>query len=323
MIPRPVLAAWRRKVPWRDDRQVAQDLLLSLLAIRVANDPLTSEHLVWRGGTCLHKLHLDRPWRYSEDLDYVLLGEAGHGRIKDALTGIIADLGMECTRADVSGSRVNVWASAEVGALSGPRIKVKFEVNCNDAPPVLDLVRIQHEVKTRLWDEDAQILTFQAPEIVGTKFRALAQRRKGRDLSDLWLARRELGIQDAPLATAADHYLAHEGIAPATLRERLADHVTDPEFCNDLKALTAQPYPGFDVSTATRELIQWTDEHLDQLYHPRRSRNAVRRDQQRWAREGGWAPGKVRCLEFERDQGKMSRCKQWIAAGESCPIHPR
>ena len=24
-----------------------------------------------RGGTCLHKLHLDEPRRYSEDLDYV------------------------------------------------------------------------------------------------------------------------------------------------------------------------------------------------------------------------------------------------------------
>ncbi|CAN5780284.1 hypothetical protein BH23GEM6_BH23GEM6_00260 [soil metagenome] len=119
MIPRPVLAAWRKKVPWRDDRQVAQDLLLSLLAIRVAKDPLTSEHLIWRGGTCLHKLHLDRPRRYSEDLDYVLLGEVEHSRIKDALTGIVAELEMECAKAEVSPSRVNVWASAEVGTPLG------------------------------------------------------------------------------------------------------------------------------------------------------------------------------------------------------------
>ncbi|CAN5780094.1 hypothetical protein BH23GEM6_BH23GEM6_00250 [soil metagenome] len=144
-------------------------------------------------------------------------------------------------------------------------------MNCNDASPILDLVRISHEVRTRAWDEEAQVLTFQPPELVGTKFRALAQRRKGRDLSDLWLARRELDIQDAPLATAADHYLTHEGIAPATVRERLADHVADPEFCGDLEALTAEPYPGFDVVAATHELIQWTDEHLDPLYHGRRN----------------------------------------------------
>lgn len=82
MIPRPVLAAWRQIAPWRDDRQVAQDLILSVLAIRVANHALLGEHLVWRGGTCLHKLHLDRPRRYSEDLDYVLIGQARHGLIE-------------------------------------------------------------------------------------------------------------------------------------------------------------------------------------------------------------------------------------------------
>jgi len=58
MIPRLVLTAWRNRAPWRDDKQVAQDLLLSLLAIRVAGHPFLGELLVWRGGTCLHKLQI-------------------------------------------------------------------------------------------------------------------------------------------------------------------------------------------------------------------------------------------------------------------------
>ncbi len=52
-------------------RQVEQDLLLSRLIIEVANHPYLGGELVFRGGTCLHKLHLDTPRRYSEDLDYV------------------------------------------------------------------------------------------------------------------------------------------------------------------------------------------------------------------------------------------------------------
>ena len=58
MIPRPVLTAWRNRAHWRDDRQVAQPLRLSLLAIRVAGHPFPGEHLVWRSGPCLHKLQI-------------------------------------------------------------------------------------------------------------------------------------------------------------------------------------------------------------------------------------------------------------------------
>ena len=130
MIPAPVLAAWRVRAPWRDDRQVAQDLLLSLLAIRVAAHPYLAARLVWRGGTCLHKLHLERPWRYSEDLDYVMVGEAPHASIRDALGEVVTGLGMQCERDEISGTRVNMWGGVEVPAVDAS-VRVKFEVRLN------------------------------------------------------------------------------------------------------------------------------------------------------------------------------------------------
>jgi len=320
MIPSPVLAAWRSRAPWRDDRQVAQDLIFSLLAVRVAAHPHLAARLAWRGGTCLHKLHLDRPRRYSEDLDYVLLGDVPHESIKDALGEVVTGLGMKCEREEVSPSRVNVWGAVEVDAV-GASVRVKFEVNCADAEPVFDLVRLRHGVNTRVWKEEAAVLTFQAAELVGTKFRALAQRRKGRDLSDLWIARRELRISNRDLAVAGDHYLLHATISPGQLRERLAAHGRDPEFYSDLEALTVSPYIGFDVARATRELIQWTDRHLDPLYNARRSTNAVRREQQRWEKEGGWAAGKLRCPEYANQDGNLCRCPHWYNEGGSCPVH--
>jgi len=39
--------------------------------IEIAENELLRNEFVMRGGTCLHKLHLDEPRRYSEDLDYV------------------------------------------------------------------------------------------------------------------------------------------------------------------------------------------------------------------------------------------------------------
>ena len=71
MIPRAAITEWGRVVPWPTVEQVEQDLLLSRLIIEIANDDYLGDELVFRGGTCLHKLHAPKPLRYSEDLDYV------------------------------------------------------------------------------------------------------------------------------------------------------------------------------------------------------------------------------------------------------------
>lgn len=226
---------------------------------------------------------------------------------------------MNCVREEVSQARVNVWGEVRVPVV-GADVRVKFEINCADLPPLFDVARRSHEVATRVWNESANIPTFQSPELLGTKFRALAQRRKGRDLSDLWLARSEMAIADEDLASAADYYLSAADITPTQFRERLAQHVLDPEFRHDLDALTNTPYAGFDPAQAARELIQWTDLHLDPLRDQRRSRNAVRRDQQRWEREG-WAPGNLRCPEYTMGDGNLRRCPRWVEPGEACPVH--
>lgn len=320
MIPEPTLTQWRQRAPWGEDLQVAQDLLLSLLVIRVAQHPQLSDALAWRGGTALHKLHLETARRYSEDLDYVLVSRVPHTTVADALKMVVRELGLECGRDKVSDTRVNVWANVDVPAAGG-NVRIKFEVNCADADPCMKLVSATHDVRTRVWNDEADILTYQPPELVGTKFRALAQRRKGRDLWDLWLARRELSIDDKPLARAADHYLAHEDITPTELRQRMAAHRRDPDFGQDVEPLTGGVEAGFDVDRLTYALIQWTDEHLDPLYYSRVSRNAKRRDRQRWAKEGGWAPGKIRCPRYERDSGNLSRCVHWHEPDETCPEH--
>lgn len=320
MIPAPVLTQWRQRAPWGEDLQVAQDLLLSLLAIRVARHPTLSDALLWRGGTALHKLHLDRARRYSEDLDYVLISRTSHTAVADALKAIVARLDMQCDRDEVSSTRIKLWASVDVPAAGGA-VRIKFEVNCADADPCLDLLHLPYEVQTRVWDEETEILTYQTPELIGTKFRALAQRRKGRDLWDLWFARRQLPIDDEILASAADHYLAHEGITPTELRQRVAAHRRDPDFGQDVEPLTGGLDDGFDVDRVTWAFIQWTDRHLDPLHYRRRSQNARRRDRQRWEKEGGWTPSNIRCPRYEMDSGNLSRCVHWYDPDAACPEH--
>jgi hypothetical protein len=227
---------------------------------------------------------------------------------------------MDIPKSEMSSARVNVWGEVEVPT-AGASVRVKFEVNCADLPPVFEINRIRHSVSTRMWNEQADLLTFLPSELLGTKFRALAQRRKGRDLWDLWLARRELGIPDGELAVAADHYLLGASVHPAVFRERLAKHVLDPEFCSDLDILTPASHEGFHPEAASRELIQWTDRHLDPLVNQRRSASAVHREQEKWRKEGQWAPGKVRCPLYSTVDGNLRRCPHWYWEDGICPAH--
>ena len=71
MIPAAAITHWSTGAPWSTRTQVEQDLLLSRLICEIANHPYLGEELVFRGGTCFHKLHIHPARRYSEDLDYV------------------------------------------------------------------------------------------------------------------------------------------------------------------------------------------------------------------------------------------------------------
>ena len=86
MIPATAITAWGVQRPWPTPEQVEQDLLLSRAICAIASDEYLGDELVFRGGTALHKLHLDRPFRYSEDLDYVRRTAGGIVPLTQALT---------------------------------------------------------------------------------------------------------------------------------------------------------------------------------------------------------------------------------------------
>ena len=74
MIPEYSLTEWRQEVPWVRDYQVEQDLMISRALVSLYENPKIKDHLVFRGGTALHKLYIKPAARYSEDIDLVLAG---------------------------------------------------------------------------------------------------------------------------------------------------------------------------------------------------------------------------------------------------------
>jgi hypothetical protein len=80
MIPMMNIIAWSNVVPWAEQRQVEQDLIISRAIVNLFADPFLREQLRFRGGTALNKLHFPAPIRYSEDIDLVRTTSGPIGR---------------------------------------------------------------------------------------------------------------------------------------------------------------------------------------------------------------------------------------------------
>lgn len=191
MIPAADITAWGLRRPWVTRDQVEQDLLLERVIVEIARDPYLGSELVFRGGTCLHKLHLPTPWRYSEDLDYVRATDGPISPAVDALREVAARVGLTVGSVDIGPHpKVQFRAVAD----SGARLRVKIEMNTHERSPARPHVHRPLRLESRWWAGEADVLTFTAEELVATKLRAIHQRKKGRDLFDLWLALTELAL---------------------------------------------------------------------------------------------------------------------------------
>ncbi len=92
MIPETFITEWKANAPWQSPFMVEQDLIISRVIVEIFSDPLLSDHLVFRGGTALHKLHLPPASRYSEDIDLVQIKSGPIGPIFDRLRKIFEPL---------------------------------------------------------------------------------------------------------------------------------------------------------------------------------------------------------------------------------------
>ena len=253
MIPRASLIAWSSRAPWPSEDQVEQDLILSRLLVEIARDPLLSNELAFRGGTCLHKLHLEEPLRYSEDLDFVRTNQQPMlGEIFDALRSISARVGLSEHRWSFPSQNSDVaviWfdALAESGAST---IRVKIETNVAESESHRGHIFIPYAVETPWWSGDAKVRTFAIEDILATKVRALCQRRKGRDLFDLWIGLGRPGVDDEEIAAGLQCYMGDRVYSYPQLVNHLKTKLGDPDFAADLSALARSIPAGYEIPAA-------------------------------------------------------------------------
>lgn len=262
MIPQAFITAWSRSVPWPTETQVEQDLVLSRLIIDIADHDLLGAELVLRGGTCLHKLHLSAPVRYSEDLDYVRRTRSAIGPYMAALREVATTVGL------TEHSYEQNWQMAHMVFDAGPtsgvgRIRIKIETNIREINNFNERVTRPYAVDSQWWSGNADIPTFSIEELMGTKLRALYQRRKGRDLFDLWLVLTTLDPNDALIVDAFRHYIGGDIFGFADLAINLTAKLGNREFREDLVQLTMSAPADYDIDAAADLLMERLGRYLD------------------------------------------------------------
>lgn len=183
MISEIFLENWRKTVPWKMDEQIEQDLLISRALVEMYNDPHIKDVLVFRGGTALNKLFINPPARYSEDIDFVQRYPGPIGKTIDALRKLfkpwLGDPKWKITRR----SAKLTYKYESVNKIS---TKIKIEINTTEHLQVLPLKTVRFSMDAAWFKGAADIVTYDIDELMATKLRALYQRRKGRDLFDIW-----------------------------------------------------------------------------------------------------------------------------------------
>ncbi len=249
MFPKVDIVRWRKVAPWADDDNVEQDLVITLALFDIFRDPLLKEALAFRGGTALHKLHLAPAARYSEDIDLVQREAGPIGPALSRLRRVLEWIGP--ARTDTGEHpRVTFRFETETGAIR----KVKVEINSHEH--FGHVVPRLYAVPDLPVGNSAVVHTYELDELLATKLRALYQRRKGRDLFDLWWAHQQADPDPERIVALLGEYQAAAGrpmIRSSELRANLAAKRV-PSFLDEVRPLL-RPDVAYDPAAA----LDWVE----------------------------------------------------------------
>lgn len=240
MIGQNAIIGWRSKVPWRNDLQVEQDLILHAMIQAIYSDHFLQKKIALRGGTCLNKFIWDTPVRYSEDLDFVQISPEKIGPTADHLRHVLRDIFEEEGRSETKGGSFKLFYSFIPENNTDHRQQIKIEINTREQFAI-DGYKEAKIVLDSLWRVgEAIITTFSAEELFATKLRALYQRSKGRDLFDLWMSQ-NLKPNFQKIVYLFLKYMKNNKkvVHRDLLIQNLNDKMKDQSFLDDVTALLA------------------------------------------------------------------------------------
>jgi predicted nucleotidyltransferase component of viral defense system len=238
MIPTRFITQWRANAPWAFNRQIEQDLIISRALVELFSDPMIAESVAFRGGTALYKLFVEKPARYSEDIDLVQLKSEPIGPVLDAIrTHLDPWLGKPNSKR--SQGRVTLIYRYLAEGMPAVPMKLKIEINTQEHFMVLGHNQKTFSTSSDWFSGEATISTYHLNELLGTKMRALYQRKKGRDLFDLWYVDNQLSCNHEEIIRIFQHYIQQQNlfISKAQFEENLIQKLSSELFVKDIEPL--------------------------------------------------------------------------------------
>ncbi len=259
MIPRANITAWRTRAPWPSNEHVEQDLALSRALVAMFTQELVADQAVFRGGTALHKLFLDESRRYSEDIDLVQRRAGPIGELIDSIREALDSwLGDPSWKRGTGRFTLAYHFETTFAPVSTMRLKI--EINTREHFSVLPITQRPFAVDNPWFSGTTDLPVYHLDELLGTKMRALYQRKKGRDLYDLLIALQSGTADSDRIVECFQRYLGHEDVtvSRAQYEANLAMKLKSDAFLEDIRPLIPAgiPYdPLLAAEFVGRELI--------------------------------------------------------------------
>jgi predicted nucleotidyltransferase component of viral defense system len=256
MIPRAYITEWSNQVPWQPNEQVEQDLVICRALVEIFSDEFLASSLAFRGGTALHKLYLQPQPRYSEDIDLVQITTAPFGPIIDRIKEKLVFLGLPKVKQKENNNTLIYRFESEFPPVQ--TLKLKVETNCREHFTVLGYQKFPFEVNSTWFTGKCDITTYKLEELLGTKLGALYQRRKGRDLYDMYNALKQTGELNIEEILKCYHaymsFVVEHPPTPKMYQQNLEIKMKDDDFLGDITALIRpneiyDPQKAFEILT--------------------------------------------------------------------------
>ncbi len=238
MIPQAAITHWRAIAPWPQDAQVEQDLILSRALVEIFQMPDLAKSFLLRGGTALHKLFATENRRYSEDIDLVQVAAEPIGPALTAIRKRLDPL-LGKPRSERNPENVTLRYRMESEIPPVVPLRLKVEINTREHFAVFDTLARPIVIESPWFTGSAEIRTYELDELLATKLRALYQRKKGRDLYDLWHGLETEGADPERIVKAFCRYMEEEGskVGCRNFKKNLAEKLASRGFLADLEPL--------------------------------------------------------------------------------------
>ena len=136
-------------------------------------------------------------------------------------------------------------------------LRLKVEINCYEHFNVLGLQKVPFEIHNPWFDGKCEITTYALDELVGTKLRALYQRKKGRDLFDLQVALLSGKLDVQRVLASYRRYMEFVVDKAPTYRQfiqNMEEKMQDDEFLSDMELLHREDADGFNPIEAYEQV---------------------------------------------------------------------